>query len=1120
MLPVLANASTHIINQTYFLNNKPVKFWKNNDQVIVLGDQRVDIAKIARARKSFPRSMPIYWLLSDEQWYYNNIGLNKDQKVIDFAKQMEELYIHVVSENLCPKPTIFHEKTHDIMVVDSSWFLFEHKTEFFRQKCPDIDLGRFYTDIEETMLNAKLKPLVIVTYHGVHPDLIGKQNNFADQIQQSIGSMNQISNPAYQTYQERINKYIRNRNNLLVVSSSKNMFFRDSNDSRHSIGMQTVVPDELFLQEIPEGLKIFSKSLPEPIQIVYNEAQVADEAACRQHRGPLYNFKIRGNFMEYFLGENYRKQWTDPLASDCFDLVAEGYRIEKIGGSLRSPDFLLKDRQGRTFQLRPLKKEIRIPDILRETIVENVLLDQQSSINPIGFLLAASLARVMGMPTEAPRLVYIDINQKSFLPWKEKEFPSGYYQLVHEPQNLMKNPESRNIGLLEVVNTQEMVERLENGFGYTLDQAAYLKARLFDIMIGDWDRPKENWYWMVIQKETGKTIVPFPIDRETAFYTGDGVVSWWRKRKWINYKLQRYGEKLKRPEPMMIQSLSMDHRFTFALTKEDWDRIVNEVQQRMTPEALQQAIAALPVQMLPKDQEWLTKAFKKRSEELPRVAYQMRSFLRQSVDIVGSSGKDVFFIQSGPGSQMHVAQKRDNQIVFKEEYDSKLTKEIRIYGLNGDDDYRLNWKNYSPTKVRLIPGNGNDMINTFNEKVKPKVYLYDDDVSVKSLHGFTPNSYQPIYNDYYSQVNQRKLNLLSPVLFLASKNTDSGFVLGGGVRYFKEGFQREPWQSTNEIKANAAVDRAALNVLYIGTWFDFFGASDFQTEIDVGVPRFSGSFFGIGNATPNLDPTKPEDYYWMKSRHLEALSKITIPIFQHISLIPQVQFRFRQYVIENTSFLNNPAENNLDAKLSPGSNANIDNLNYYLGAGAAFDYRSDDAISGPVKKRTIRAQARWMFQQGLAKEDPRFQTLDVNGGLTGFFRKSKTQWKVNFGFGQNFGDWEFFDAQFLGQGQNLRGFFLNRFAGSSRLYDSIEINQSLLFKKTPIITDYGLGGFFDHGRVFFSSDPNADLWHKGVGAQAWVTLLNSVAFKVAYSHAIMDRQKQEPLWSFVLTTEL
>ncbi|MEZ4846242.1 MAG: hypothetical protein R2877_04640 [Bdellovibrionota bacterium] len=273
--------------------------------------------------------------------------------------------------------------------------------------------------------------------------------------------------------------------------------------------------------------------------------------------------------------------------------------------------------------------------------------------------------------------------------------------------------------------------------------------------------------------------------------------------------------------------------------------------------------------------------------------------------------------------------------------------------------------------------------------------LYDEDqVQIDSYYGFLQQDYKPVYNDFYSQVNQRKLNVLTPVLFLASSNADSGFVLGGGVKYYKEGFQHSPWASTNEIKANAVLNRGAANIMYQGTVFDIMRSSDFDVTVEAGLPRFYGSFFGLGNGPPALDPSRDDSYYWMRARHLESTAKMTVPIFQYISLIPQMQFRFRDYVLGDSNFLYDAAGNGLNAKLGPTSVADITKPNYYIGTGLGLRYFADDSVSGPVKKRMIRLEAKWMYQQGLSPEDGHFHTADVSGGLTGFFPRSKTQWKI------------------------------------------------------------------------------------------------------------------------------
>jgi hypothetical protein len=751
-LPVLSWASTHVVNQSFFINSKPDETWSKKDRIIVLGSERVDIRILAKARKKFPRAIPIFWILGDDQWNYKNISLSRDQKVIDFANQLAELYIQVLPENLCPQPAIFHEKTHDILVIDPSWFLFPHQAELFNSQCTSLDIGRFYADIEEAILNAKFKPIVMISTHGIHPKLTTLNSDdslvrWAQNVQQSIGAINGISNPAYQKFQDKLTKWISRRDNILFVSADSDAFFHDSSDSLHHLAMPRIQPDELDLVENKTGVVASAKELSEPIQLQFNEKFEEANTICNEHTGPMYDFKLSGKTYEYFLGKNYRKLWNLPIAISCFNLEKENLTVDRIGGSLRSPDFLLKDKQGNFFTLRPLKREIRMPDILRDTIVEHVLLDQQSSLHPLGYILADALSKQIGFPSESPKLVYIDVNQKAFAAWKDKEFKSGFYQFLQQPSSILKDPYWQSKGVLEVITMQEMVHRLESESYYRLDQEAYLKARLFDMLIGDWDRQRDEWYWMVIPEGKYKVFRPFPIDRDAAFYRGDGVVSWWRKRKWINYKLQDYGKKLKRPEPMMIQSLSMDHRYMSNLKLEQWNKIVEELQAELPPDSMEKAFSELPVEISKEDKQWLVQAFQKRLKELPQIAGKMRLSLRTSVDVIGTADQDRFIIQSGPGHLVHVTGASNGDIIYSDTFDPHFTKEIRVYGLSGDDAIKLNWPNYTATKIRLIPGTGNDKIIATNQHIKPKVLLYDDDLTIDSYYGYTKTNYELMYND-------------------------------------------------------------------------------------------------------------------------------------------------------------------------------------------------------------------------------------------------------------------------------------------------------------------------------------------------------------------------------------
>ena len=68
----------------------------------------------------------------------------------------------------------------------------------------------------------------------------------------------------------------------------------------------------------------------------------------------------------------------------------------------------------------------------------------------------------------------------------------------------------------EAVSTNTMLEKLLEDNDDLVDDRAYLRARLFDMLIGDWDRHQDQWRWAEFEnKGKGKTYVPIPRDRES-----------------------------------------------------------------------------------------------------------------------------------------------------------------------------------------------------------------------------------------------------------------------------------------------------------------------------------------------------------------------------------------------------------------------------------------------------------------------------------------------------------------------------------------------------------------------------------------------------------------------------
>ena len=69
-----------------------------------------------------------------------------------------------------------------------------------------------------------------------------------------------------------------------------------------------------------------------------------------------------------------------------------------------------------------------------------------------------------------------------------------------------------------------LLKNLQKDEKYTVDENEYIKARLFDMLIGDWDRHYDQWRWGEY-KEGDKIIYkPIPRDRDQAFTKYDGAL--------------------------------------------------------------------------------------------------------------------------------------------------------------------------------------------------------------------------------------------------------------------------------------------------------------------------------------------------------------------------------------------------------------------------------------------------------------------------------------------------------------------------------------------------------------------------------------------------------------------
>ncbi|OGX90207.1 hypothetical protein BEN49_23525 [Hymenobacter coccineus] len=114
----------------------------------------------------------------------------------------------------------------------------------------------------------------------------------------------------------------------------------------------------------------------------------------------------------------------------------------------------------------------------------NAVRDATSAANPYAALVVPPLARAAGVAHTTPRLVYVRPDEAG-LGESSARF-RGQLALLEARAGGQK---------ADVLNTAEMLARCAAAPTATADGPAFLRARLLDVWLGDWDRHEKQWNW-------------------------------------------------------------------------------------------------------------------------------------------------------------------------------------------------------------------------------------------------------------------------------------------------------------------------------------------------------------------------------------------------------------------------------------------------------------------------------------------------------------------------------------------------------------------------------------------------------------------------------------------------
>lgn len=864
----------------------------------------------------------------------------------------------------------------------------------------------------------------------------------------------------------------------------------------------------------PEGVVSFEKELMKepyepPEEMVFNVDFVLDDSVINVNASDQYAVS---NFKQKLLGENYRKAWAAELEVPVFDIEKEhgGLDIVQRGGGMQTKSLRLEAEGGKQYVLRSIEKypENAIPPALRSAFAIDVVQDQMSASHPYGAFVIPPLAEAAGIYHTNPKLVYIPDDPR--FGFHQEDFANTLALYEERPAKDWSGTDifgnSSNIE-----STAKVLDELQEDNDHSIDQRFVLKSRLFDIIIGDWDRHDDQWRWSELDKEgKGHLYRPIPRDRDQAFFVNEGIFPKIWSRRWAIPKFEGFDKKVRWTPGLMYNARYFDRSFLTGLSEKEWLGVAREIKEGLADEAIENAIKQWPDTIYALDGEAVIEKLKARRDDIEKYADELYKFLAKEVDIAGSDKHELFEIDRLPGGNVHVVihkatkEGEVKKVIYDREFVYGETKEIRLYGQGGKDRFEVKGEVDKSIKVRIVGGPDEDEIID-NSRVAgwgKKTFVYDNGSgNIVEWGNETKDKLSDDFGVNFYNRKAFKYNLLQPVV-TAAYNVDDGVFLGAGFSYTNHGFRKEPFKSQHKVTAKYAFNTSSYQLKYSSRFTDLISSWDLFAKADLLVPNFTNNFFGIGNDTRFNENVENEeeninrsiDYYRLRFEEMA----FNVGLVREIGPFANVGFGYNYY---NWEVEDKDGKPRFVYEYEEANGLNLEDRTFnFTGANAFFEV---DTRANP---KLYTSGVQWFNEfkslWGLNNNADNLFQFETSLSITHSFSiSSRLTFATRVGYGVNIGDYPFFRAQTLGGLQEIRGFRRTRFYGDEKFFNNFEIRYKIFDFRTYLFpASFGILGFHDIGRVWVNNE-DSNQWHRGFGGGIWATPFNLTSVSAEVGHS-------------------
>ncbi len=767
---------------------------------------------------------------------------------------------------------------------------------------------------------------------------------------------------------------------------------------------------------------VLAATLPSPLLQAQQDSAAPAAETTVQAAGKHYG---ASGLHRFLLGSEYREVWTTPITVPVLDMdrFEGGVRAVSRTGGQETQALRLEAPDGRQFFFRSLDKDPSgaLPVELRETVAEGVARDQTSSALPTGPPVVGRLLKAAGILHAEPTIVVLpDVERMG-------EFRADFAGLMGTLEERVggSGPAAHWGGASEIVVTDSLFARLERSPDDQVDGPAFLTARLFDVLIGDWDRHRDQWRWAYFGKTVPRRWVPIPLDRDQAFAKYDGFLLWIARQSVP--QLTDFKGAYSNPVGAAWNGRDLDRRLLTGLSWSDWEAVVSRLTAALTDNVIQDAVAALPPEHFQLIGSRLTEWIIQRRNGLPKEARKYYQMLAGEVDVtVTDSGDVATAIRDESGLELTIgSRERPGPPWFHRKFLANETSDIRVFLRNGNDSAMVSGSGGGPT-LRILADEGNDVL--VDSAASGSNRFYDDPAGPQHTLGEGAGIDRKPYvlpPHPEGRLPPRDWGNRWQYQVWGSFGPDLGVFFGAGVTRTRYGFRKLPFASRQRIRAGFATGPLSYRVDYRGEFHRENSRAGFLL-----VARASGidvlNFHGFGN---EIDDPGSAEFYRVTQDAYTVAPLFLFPLTKHGDIAFGPYLKYASTDNRTDRFL---------ATVNPYGSGNFGEV----GAGVAFRFDS--------RNRLHAASRGWTFEVTGRVFPAWWDVVEAFGDVAAeatTFLSPKLPLQPTFAFRAGarkiWGPYPFFESAFIGDAGTVRLGRDNRYAGDASAYGNAELRLAL-----------------------------------------------------------------------------